>query len=112
MTRNNADFQGGVTPGHGDDMDLDTHIANGSVKLVRTKQALDWNTNKPIKTSPKVMSVITPENHPHWEEWTDPAHPKTEADFRANFDTWKKNPDHQYKVDQIKRSCPECSKLK
>lgn len=106
MTRNNADFQGSL--GHGDNLDLDTHIANGSVRLVKTKQALDWDTGEPIEATPETMSVITPENHPHWEEWTDTPHPKTERDFRKNFAEWQKDPDHKYKVDQIKRSCPTC----
>lgn len=97
--------------GHGDHLDLDTHIANGSVRLVRAQHAYDWDTGEKIPVDSRTLSVITPENHPHWEEWTDRAHPDSEAEFRQNWDEWQHNPDHQYKVDQIKRSCPVCSQL-
>ena len=90
---------------------MDTHIANGSVRLVRAEKAYDWDTGKEIPAGLKTLSVITPENSPHWDEWHGVPHPETEGNFRDNWDTWQKNPDHQYKVDQIRRSCPVCSKL-
>lgn len=97
---------------HGKHLDLDTHIDNGSVRLVATPAggALDWETGEPLPHDPKTMSVITPENHPHWEEWHGVPHPGTEGEFRDNWATWQHQPEHQYKVDQIKRSCPECRK--
>lgn len=100
-----------LASGHGDHLDLDTHIANGSVRLVRAEHAYDWDTGEPIPVDRKTMSVITPENHPHWEDWHGVPHPETEGSFRDQWDTWQKNPEHQYKIDQIKRSCPTCSKL-
>jgi len=94
---------------HGNHLDLEAHLANGSMRLVKSKWAYDLNGNS-IPVAPTTLSVITPENHPHWEEWHDAPHPETEAAFRGNFDTWQHEPDHQYKVDQIKRSCPDCRK--
>lgn len=94
---------------HGDHIDLDTHLANGSMRIVKSKHAFDLDDNPIIPVPDTTISVITPENHPHWEEWHDAPHPTTLAHFRANWDTWQHDPDSQYKVDQIKRSCPDCS---
>jgi len=95
---------------HGSHLHLDTHLDNGSMRIVKSKRAFDLD-DKPIVPVPEMtLSVITPENEEHWKEWTEKAHPLAEAEFRENWDSWQHDPDVQYKVDQIRRSCPECSK--
>jgi hypothetical protein len=105
-----VDISQQMAQGHGDHLDLDAHIANKSVRLVKSKWAFDAKGNS-IPVDEKTLSVITPENNPHWKEWNDKPHPESEAAFRGGWDEWQKDPNVQYKVDQIKRSCPVCSAL-
>lgn len=94
---------------HGAHLDLDAYIANGSMKLVKSQHAFDFHTGEPVPVSPKTLSIITPLNKPHWKKWTEPAHPDSVKHLRDNWHTYQHLPDVQYKIDQIKKSCPECT---
>lgn len=96
---------------HGNHLHLDTHLDNGSMRIVKSKNAFDLDDNPIIPVPEMTLSVITPENTTPWKEWTEKAHPVAEAEFRENWDSWQHEPDVQYKVDQIRRSCPECRKV-
>jgi hypothetical protein len=106
------DISAQLAKGHGDHLDLAAHIANGSVRIVKTPSggAKDERGNV-LPDDPRTYSIITPENHPHWEDWHDEPHPDSAAEFRYNWDEWQNSPDAQDKMGQIKRSCPLCSRL-
>jgi len=93
---------------HGNHLHIDTHLDNGSMRIVKPKYAFDLDNNPIVPVPEDTISVITPENNPHWEDWYEKAHPVAEAEFRSNWDSWQHDPDVQYKVDQIKRACPGC----
>lgn len=97
---------------HGSHIDLDAHIANGSVRLVKSQHAFDFHTGEPIPVHPKTLSIITPLNKPHWDDWHEPAHPESERSLRDNWHTYQNRPEVKYKIDQIKESCPDCKESK
>jgi len=53
--------------------------------------------------NPDIWSIVTPENGEAWTDW--PAAPdKHIAQAKENWDSIQKNPQSQYKMDQIRRS--------
>jgi hypothetical protein len=105
------DISSQLASGHGEHLDLNAHLSNGSMRIVKTPSgnAFD-NKGNPLPDNPRTYSIITPENK-QWDKWHDEPHPDSAAEFRYNWDEWQHDPDTKYKVDQIKRSCPVCSKL-
>ena len=59
--------------------------------------------DSPLPDDPDRWSIVTPENKEAWTDW--PAAPdKHVAQAKENWDTIQKDPQSQYKMDQIRRS--------
>ena len=57
----------------------------------------------PLPDDPDRWSIVTPENDEAWTDW-ETAPDKHIAQARENWDSIQKNPQSQYKMDQIRRS--------
>ena len=64
--------------------------------------ATDWDTNEKLPDDPTRWSIVTPENGDSWD-W--PKAPKEHITFaKKNWNAIQKDPEAQYKMDQIRRS--------
>jgi hypothetical protein len=118
MGRSRAEFYG--VAGHGDNLDFDKHIANGSLRLAvppKGQAYIEHNGDRiPVLPHPDLFSYVSRENDSdpepknntkHWED----------GDWRhyeiakSSFSRTQKRKDFQDKLGQIKRSCPVCSSI-
>jgi len=118
MGRNRADFYG--VAGHGDKLDFDKHIDNGSLRIAippKGRAYIEHNGDRiPVLPHPDLFSYVTPEND------SDPDPEKNTKDWkegewhhyeraRDSFPKEQMRKDFKDKLGQIKRSCPVCSAI-
>lgn len=72
--------------------------------------ATDAKTGEKLPDDPTRFSIVTPENHDAWH-WQD-APREHQVTAKMYWNTWQKDPEAQYKFDQIRRSIVKGAKKK
>jgi len=111
MGRNRADFYG--VAGHGDKLDFDKHIDNGSLRIAippKGQAYIEHNGDRiPVLPHPDLFSYVTPEN-PEAKDWEEGNWRHYEI-AKSEFPKDQMRKDFKDKLGQIKRSCPVCSAI-
>ena len=106
MGANKQSFDHGAGKHYPNSLDYDTHIANGSMRVVQTEPGAAIGAHPQDEHT---TSVITPENHPHWETWNRKPTEEGEADLRKYWGEIQNDTEgFGHKKGQIIRSCPDC----
>jgi hypothetical protein len=111
MGRSNSAFHG--VAGHGDNLDFDKHVSNGSLRIAIPPKGNAYIESKgqriPVLPHPDLFSYVTPENSEakDWEEGSSRHYDLA----RSSFTSTQKRKDFKDKLGQIKRSCPVCKAI-